>query len=807
MRGVLRELVIFVRNRPPKLLLAALISLTTIGILPAQVYRPGFPPVSQPAMQAPPPAPAHNAIPHPNAPLIDDIRIYAITKDAEGKFYKLRGKASVETTDLLLSADEIDYHEDTGDAEARGNVRFIHYAGGEDIHCDRADYNINEETGRFYEIHGTTPARIEARPGVLTTSSPFYFQGKWAERLKERYVLHHGFITNCKMPKPWWTLRGPVFDIIPGDRAIARNAMFRLRGIPLFFTPFFYKSLERLPRKSGFLTPNIGNSSRRGKMVGGGYYWAINRSLDATYRGQLFTERGFAHHVDFRGKPIRGTDFNFILYGVNDRGLPQPDGTRLKQGGYLFSVEAKSQLPAGFQAFADINYLSSYVFRQQFTESFYEAIFSEVHSTGFVTKHWSSFGFNVVGQRDQVFLSTEPGDAINIRKLPEAQLLSRQREVSHKVLPVWFSLWSSNGLEYRTQPLFQTRQFVNRSDFEPTVTTALRWKWLTLLPSFSIRETYYGSSVQDGRIADDNYLRSAREFNVDLSLPSFARTFQGSHLLGKHLRLKHVIEPKASFRYVSGIGGDFSKLIRFDETELLSDTTEAEVGIVNRLYAKRANGNVDEVFSWELFQKRFFDPTFGGAIVPGTRNVLISSTDFTPFAFLDRPRNYSPVNSTVRLNPRPGFGMEWRADYDPLRGGITNSSVLADFHYSTYTVSLGHNQVRCIVLAIPGVPVPACEDPSANRLSPVANQFTGLLGFGKDNRRGWSAAFGATYDYREGVMRYSTTQVAYNSDCCGISVQYRRFSFGTRNENQFRVAFAIANIGSFGTLKKQERIF
>jgi LPS-assembly protein len=38
-------------------------------------------------------------------------------------------------------------------------------------------------------------------------------------------------------------------------------------------------------------------------------------------------------------------------------------------------------------------------------------------------------------------------------------------------------------------------------------------------------------------------------------------------------------------------------------------------------------------------------------------------------------------------------------------------------------------------------------------------------------------------------------------------VQYRRFAFGTRYENQFRVAFAISNIGTFGTLKRQERIF
>lgn len=801
------ELANFVQNCFPRLLIAGLTSLLAIGTAPAQVYRPGFPggPPVAVAPAATPKPHNDNAVPHPNAPLIDEFRVSGVVQEAEGQFYKLRGHAIVETSDLYLSADEIDYHADTGEAEARGNVHFIHYAGGEDIHCDKVEYNVDEETGKFYNIRGTTPAKIEARPGVLTTSNPFYFQGKWAERIKERYVLHHGFITNCKLPRPWWTLHGPTFDIIPGNRAISRNSTFRLRGVPLFFTPYFYKSLERLPRRSGLLTPNFGNSSRRGKMIGVGYYWAINRSMDATYRAQWFTERGLAHHVDFRGKPVRGTDFNFILYGVNDRGELQKDGTRIKQGGYLLSFEGKSELPLGFRAFADINYLSSYVFRQQFTESFYEAIFSEVHSTGFVTRHWSSFGLNIIGQRDQIFFSPTPDDSINIRKLPEAQFISRQRQINRKVLPVWFSLWSSAGLEYRTQPQFQTRQFVDRTDFQPTVSTALRWKWLTLLPSFSLRETYYGSNVQDGKIVGDNYLRSARQFQVDLDLPSFARTFRSPKFLGK--RLKHVIEPRASFKYVTGIGSDFSKLIRFDETELMSDTTEAQLGIVNRIYAKRANGSVEEILSWEVFQKRFFDPTFGGAIVPGTRNVLISSVDLTPFAYLDRPRNYSPVNSTLRITPRSGFGLEWRADYDPLRGAITNSSIQADYHYSTLSGYVGHNQVRCVALEVPGLPVPACSDTATARLSPFANQVSGMIGVGKDNRRGWSAAFYATYDYTQGVLRYSTTQVAYNSDCCGISVQYRRFSFGTRNENQFRIAFGLANIGSFGTLKKQERIF
>jgi LPS-assembly protein len=113
-----------------------------------------------------------------------------------------------------------------------------------------------------------------------------------------------------------------------------------------------------------------------------------------------------------------------------------------------------------------------------------------------------------------------------------------------------------------------------------------------------------------------------------------------------------------------------------------------------------------------------------------------------------------------------------------------------DWRHSIYSISLGHNYVR-----------------SGPQLSPSANQFRGALTVGNDNRRGWNTAFSAVYDYRTGIMLWATAQVTYNTDCCGFSVQYRRLNFAARNENQFRVAFSVANIGSFGTLKKQERLF
>ncbi len=71
--------------------------------------------------------------------------------------------------------------------------------------------------------------------------------------MKDRYILHHGYVTDCKIPKPWWTFEAPVFDIIPGDRAIARHTVFRLKHVPVFYLPYFYRPLGRNPRAKRIL--------------------------------------------------------------------------------------------------------------------------------------------------------------------------------------------------------------------------------------------------------------------------------------------------------------------------------------------------------------------------------------------------------------------------------------------------------------------------------------------------------------------------------------------------------------------------
>jgi LPS-assembly protein len=721
--------------------------------------------------------------------------IHAVDQVSEGKIYHLRGSAEIRGTDMVFRADEIDYDENRDYLEARGHVYFESYIHAEKILCDKIEYWINEERGNFYNPRGYTKNRVQSKPGVLTSSNPFYFQGKLAERLKDRYILHKGFITGCKMPRPWWTLTGPTFDIVPDDRAIAHRAIFRLKMIPIFFFPYYNKSLLREPRQSGFFTPVFGNSSIYGFLIHAGYYWAINRDYDVSYRIIDYTARGYDHLVYFRGKPTDRITFDFTYHTVQDRGA-MIGNTLQNQGGYNFQGSIRAYLGNGWEVHGSLDYLSSFLFRQSFTQSFNEAIFAETHSTAYVTKKWSNYDFTVAVSRLQNFQDTTPGNYVIIRKTPEIDFDATDRQLIPN-LPFWFSFDSSFGLLDRSQPAFQTRQFTPRLDGSPQIAAALQAAGFHLVPSFTLHNIYAGASVDsNGRVNGADLARSVPEVNIELIFPTIERVFNKKTFMGD--KLKHVIETRVHYREISGVN-NYSSTVRFDALDLLSDDNEVQFSVINRLYAKRGD-NVDEIATWELSQSRYFDPTFGNAIIPGQRNEVLATLDLTPFEFLDRPRTYSPIVSDLRLSPKWGVYLNWRADYDPLRHKIVNSSFSAEYHFPKYFFSLGQS-------AVAGYDPNYAPDVINKNLFPKADQIRGTVGFGDANKRGWNAVYTLSYDINQGVTQYMAAQATYNTDCCGFSFQWRRFTFGTLNDNQYRMAFTIANVGSFGTLKKQERLF
>ena len=736
---------------------------------------------------------------------------------------------------MTISADEIDFNTDTEWAYARGHVHMEHFVTGDKINADHAEFNIRTDEGKFYVVDGTAPAKLMTNPFALATTNPFYFQAQWVDRIKNRYILHKGFVTDCKVPKPWWTFEAPVFNVIPGDRASARRTIFRLKHIPILYLPYFERPLGRNPRQSGFLTPNFGHTTLFGYVYGLGYYWAINRSYDMTAVGQYYTQRGPALLYDFRGKPNEVTDFNLNLFGVNDRGVQQGSSVQ-GAGGVQFELTARTQI-LGFSGRLDYNYLSSYLFRQTFSYSFSSVISSEVYSTGFLQRHFhhDAYTANIALDRDQLFenvtyLNQTPNQVI-VQKLPSLELLGRDQQFAGGPIPLWFSFDTGADLLNRSEPtgravtspfqapssIFSSGE-VGRLEAMPRLSSSLHFAGFSLNPSISLGLADYTDSYQKNvttyqpvtscggysycsptpttnlQLAAANLLRKSADFQLDLRLPTLEKIYQPPPWLHLGPKLKHIVEAEATYEYLTGVN-EFQRIIRFDATDILSNTNQLTLSLTNRLYRKDKSGHVNELLTWRVEQARYFDPTFGGAVMSGTpgigfHNVVLAAEELTPFAFIDGPRTYSPVVSSLSVSPYPFLSIDWRTDYDPLRGRFVDNTYGVIFRYSKFGAGLSDNAIN-----------------TAPVLLPQANQIALNASYGNTNRKGWNVGGLIDYDRVLGRRLFDFVQTSYNTDCCGFSFQLRQYNLGIRNDNQYLFSFSLANLGTFGSLQRQERIF
>jgi LPS-assembly protein len=220
---------------------------------------------------------------------------------------------------------------------------------------------------------------------------------------------------------------------------------------------------------------------------------------------------------------------------------------------------------------------------------------------------------------------------------------------------------------------------------------------------------------------------------------------------------------------------------------------------------------VKEVLTWEIAQKYFLDPTFGGAIVTGQRNVLATTEELTGIAFITQPRHLSPLVSRLRAATGSHANTEWDLDYDFQLNRVNATTLLVNYNWGAFTFGGGD-----AYLEIPqtnSTPSGLSEGKCApavgtNQITCKFQQFRVALGYGGLTRRGLSAASSFGLDAETKKLQFATAQTTYNWNCCGVTLEYRRFAIANvRNENLFRFTFSLANIGSFGNLRRQERLY
>jgi LPS-assembly protein len=702
----------------------------------------------------------------------------------QGDLYVATDDVKIHYLNENLAADRVEYNAATRVAVLTGHVQLD--SGSQHLFADDGRYDLEAQRGTFHHVHGELAFERKPNPLILATSNPLSFNAAEAERLDARtYRLERATITVCRPQKPTWkfsTRRATLH--INRDVALV-NANFRLLRVPLVWLPYA-TTPAGTRRQSGFTLPVGGESSVKGLVLGDAYYWAPLPWFDATLGAQYWSKRGWSQTLDLRATPTEVMNLSGSYYGVIDRGIPGPDGTLTKQGGHEFNLEFNDLLADGWRAVADINELSSLTFRLAFADTFGEAVNAEANSALFLTNNFNGFSLNFAGIDNQDYLNAEPATSVVIHNAPEARFDSVDRPLWSR-LPAYFGFDAYADGVYRSDPDITTAAFVTRDEFAPRVTLPLHWgPWLGLTTSYAVRTTFYGEQLGNGVVVSQSLRRTTNELTLDLRPPSLVRVWQhgGS-------KWKHSFEPDVVYRYVTGVN-DFGAIIRFDQNDTLTDTSEAEYSATNRLFRRDAAGKTEEFLTWRLVQKYYFDPTFGGAIVPGERNQFAALDDITPFPFADGPRHTSPIVSDLTITPGGSYDAEFIEDYDTQQHRLIVAGTLLKMHpYSKFTVTLADFAIN--------------TDPV---LQPHSNQVRALFGYGAMNGQGWNFTGGISYDFVEGVWQNEVVQAGYNGSCCGLAFEYRRLQLPpVRSENFFGLSLVIANIGTFGNIHKQEKIY
>ena len=730
------------------------------------------------------------------------VSIRADSQEKDKNVYHLRGHVEVTFQDMKLTADEASFDESYGNVEARGHVTFADSASR--LEADEAFYNVQTGTGWFSNGRGSLRAKVTPRPRMLITENPFYVRARRLERQSEStYIAFRAHVTTCECEETGWVISARRARVEVGDKVVTRDSFFHLLRIPLFYSPFMVNSIARHPRQTGFLLPHVGNSSQKGFIVGGGFFWAINPSADVLLGLENYSIRGVARSGRFRARPSATSDISVEYSGVNDKGSGRLRQSRAP-GQSLRAIGQAKDLGKGFRAVVDVDYITSLAYRLTFTDNFSQAVTSEVHQTGFLTKNFGAYSLSFFASRYQNFLSAQrvPGNSVIIRQTPSVAFSGMDRQVADSPLYLAFD-FSATGVG-RTEPAFVTPQLAERVDFHPEITLRTKpFLGFHLTPSAGVRGTRYGTSL---RAPDQPLNRLLGEFSLDLRPPSFEKVFSRPRW---GYRFKHVIEPDIRYRLVRANDGDsLREVVRYDQLDIFAATNEIEYSLTNSLLFRKdvpegeAKPQARELISWRLSQKYYFDPTFGGALEPGQRVVFDPTISLTGFAFA-QGRRLSPVVSVLKFAPFSNYDTELRADFDPAGGGVLNAGITSHLRHGPVGLSFTDFFInRTAALSTPLAPTGSASTlPSFHLLRTVAS-------YGDTNRKGFSGAFGLDFNFAQRIAHQVVNQVSYNFGCFALDFEYRRFAVGgLRRENMFRIALSLANIGTFGNLKPRERLY
>lgn len=283
----------------------------------------------------------------------DDIYFSAaeVQNDNNTNVITALGDVYIIRNDVTLKADKVIYNQDLDVVTASGNVTLVDAADNV-LFADEMILRDKMSKGSLNKLK--LVMRDESRV--------------WADRVKtlenNDKVMYKAVYTPCdccldKSPKqePLWKITADkIRQDVEKQNIYYKNAVLRIKDVPVFYTPFLSHPDPAVRRRSGFLMPTYGSSSYLDSYLQLGYFWAINDQSDLTFKPYISIQKGFVPFATYR-QYLRHGDFSLegsLLDDHDDKG---------KTRGHLFA-KGRYEIDENWLAHLDAKYVSDSLYLQ-----------------------------------------------------------------------------------------------------------------------------------------------------------------------------------------------------------------------------------------------------------------------------------------------------------------------------------------------------------------------------------------------------------------------------------------------------------
>jgi LPS-assembly protein len=347
------------------------------------------------------PAPTGPRLPGLKSPAAGKIDIWSdhASLSADG-LMKLTGHVLVRQDHRRIEANRLDYDSRDNSLGTHGGITFsdplVHVSG----------------KGGHYSPTG----------GAVFHSARFHLErrpGRGAARelaLSPGGVLHLSDVefTTCPADDRSWMLRARSITLDTRRKVgYGRDTRIDFQGVPILYLPWVSFPLGNV-RKSGFLFPTVGNTSRSGALLSIPYYWNIAPNADFTFEPTEYTRRG----------PDLGGEFRFLTassHGTLDWDYLPADAVYHGSRSRIQLLDV-TELPGGFRLGLQAENVSDAQYFEDFSSG------PEGTSTAFLDRraelsyrdvHWN---IEATAQQFQTIDTTLPLDERPYARVPDLKV-------------------------------------------------------------------------------------------------------------------------------------------------------------------------------------------------------------------------------------------------------------------------------------------------------------------------------------------------------------------------------------------------